>query len=128
MTDRAEHDKRPAIEHERDTKETFDHFIFIPSLYDKPDKPHRLRLLYRAQHGLVELSEENTTSESVTSEVLSSGVCEDIHMTPTQVYWLHKALGQLIARFESEAAAQEQVHSALAESEAREEEEAEFDD
>ena len=98
MTPAAIADRRPSFEFERDTAERFDHSLFVPGTYERPGKPYRLRVLYEEDHGLTDIIDEATTSESATAEGFADeGLC--ITLTHEQVRWLHQQLGALIARW-----------------------------
>lgn len=105
MSDRKLHDARPSIAHDRTTDENFDAFLFVPGTYATPGKPERLRVLAGTKTmTCFEISDERTTSEARTAEVLTSGENADLHLTTEQAEWLHKTLGHALAwrrRFEA---------------------------
>lgn len=102
MSDRTEHDQRGSIHHERDVegadRYVFDRFIFVPGVYHKADKPCRLRLHYDSDDGLIDLIDENTTSEAKSAEGITDGWKKYIVMTDEQAKWLYEQLGVLLAK------------------------------
>lgn len=102
---------RPPFAFARDTAKKFDHFSFTPGTYEPsgdaskcPWHPVRLRVLWEEDFGLVNLDEEEVTSESATSEAISDGVAQGFCVTEEQVRWLHQTLGELVARWDASAA------------------------
>lgn len=95
-------DRRPSIEHDRSTPDNFDAFLFVPGTYEHQDKPSRIRVLCGEKTlGAIEISDELTTSESASAEVM--GTYDEVTLTEEQARWLHRTLGRLIERIDAEA-------------------------
>lgn len=95
--DRTAHDERPTMSYDRSTNEKFDACLFIPALYDKIDKPHRLRVEYDPRESsLLDISIETTTSETDVAECIT--IEERLVLTTEQAVWLYAQLGRLIPR------------------------------
>ena len=99
--DRREHDRRPPTEHQIDTESRFDHFIFVPGLYENPGSPCRLRVFFEEDHGLTEISDEQTTSDGTTAQTYENRHNVHLECTSTQTRWLHRTLGALIDRWDA---------------------------
>ena len=91
--------KRETVEYARDSNFRFDHFVFTPALYEKVGTPVRLRVLWDLEtNGLVEITEEVT--DTAVTNCLSLRTESELPLVEVQVRWLHRTLGELIAKWD----------------------------
>lgn len=87
----------------------FDRVVYVPHLYGIPLKPRhgplRLRLFWDPESpSFTSIAEEEVTSEERGAQVVEGRPCDEVEVNEHQVRWLHDQLGQLIARWDREAA------------------------
>lgn len=100
---------RPPFEYVLDKGAVFERVLYTPGTYE-PDNPTpgkryppaRLRVEWDPDYGPVNLFDEDVTSEAPGAQQVSSDNMHPMSFTGEEARWLHRTLGELIARWDAE--------------------------